>query len=136
MNLLPAIVACMTACVLGLAHPACAAEIHKCATAGGGTGYQDAPCASGQSQVWVRPITPEVARAPPVATPGQHDKRPTRRQAAKAPAMPAASRARAERPDPCETARSRRRQVMDAKGFRLGFAEMTQLDQAVHRACY
>lgn len=114
--------------VAGTAGPG--PQLRKCVAPGGAVSYQDQPCAPGASEAWAQPVKPLPPSAP-VAAPG-----PAPRPAVVRSAAPARVQARADpRRARCEQARREADELRDRLWNKLSFAERSELDARVARAC-
>jgi|GEM_PF-3265050 len=114
--------------VAGTAGPG--PQLRKCVAPGGAVSYQDQPCAPGAEEAWAQPVKALPAPAP-VAAPGPAPQPPASR-------APVAARP-AVRTDPrrarCEQARREANEQRDRLWNKLSFAERSELDARVARAC-
>lgn len=116
--------------VAGTAGPG--PQLRKCVAPGGAVSYQDQPCAADAAEAWAQP----VKSLPPPPAPVVADAASPR---------PAGSRATAgarpppARPDPrrarCDQARREADEQRDRLWNKLSFAERSELDARVARAC-
>lgn len=115
--------------VAGTAGPG--PQLRKCVAPGGAVSYQDQPCAPGADEAWAQPVKSLPPPAPVAA--GRVDPRPASPRAAPALRPPAA------RPDPrrsrCDQARREADELRDRRWNKLSFAERSELDARVARAC-
>lgn len=114
--------------VAGTAGPG--PQLRKCVAPGGVVSYQDQPCAPGASEAWSQPVK-SLPPPAPVAAPGPAPRPPAGR-------APVAARPTV-RTDPrrarCEQARREASEQRDRLWNKLSFAERSELDARVARAC-
>lgn len=115
--------------VAGTAGPG--PQLRKCVAPGGAVSYQDQPCAPGVAEAWAQPVK---ALPPPVVAPVPPSPARTAPVRVAAPARTAAAR-----PDPrrarCDQARREADDLRDRLWNKLSFAERSELDARVARAC-
>lgn len=108
-------------------------QLRKCVAPGGAVSYQDQPCAPDASEAWSQPVKALPSPVPAPAAAQAASSRPASPRASPAARLPAA------RPDPrrarCEQARREANEQRDRLWNKLSFAERSELDARVARAC-
>ena len=114
--------------VAGTAGPG--PQLRKCVAPGGAVSYQDQPCAPGAAEAWAQPVK-SLPPPAPAAAPGPA----SRPVVVRAPAPVRASARSDPRRARCDKARREADELRDRLWNKLTFAERSDLDARVARAC-
>lgn len=114
--------------VAGTAGPG--PQLRKCIAPGGAVSYQDQPCAAGAEEAWAQPVK-SLPPPAPAAAPGPAPRPPAARAAVAARPTVRADPRRAR----CDQARREANEQRDRLWNKLSFAERSELDARVARAC-